>query len=159
MNINNGIMPKGSIGKVLTIDLSKHSYESSPLDSGTANLFFGGRGLGVVLLFGHFDSLEKEGKYQNAFKEVDPFSEDNILIFSTSPTTGTGMPTSGRFHVNFKSPLTEGIGSANSGGKWAVALKKAGYDALMIRGISNTPVYTFISPGKVEFINAESLLN
>ena len=159
MNNNNRILPKGYMGKILIINLSEHTYKSSSLDAKIAHLFFGGRGLGVALLYGHFNYLEKEGKYQNAFKEVNPFSEDNILIFSTSPTTGTRMPTSGRFHVNFKSPLTKGIGSANSGGKWAVALKKTGYDALMITGISNSPVYLSISPGKVEFIDANSLLN
>jgi aldehyde:ferredoxin oxidoreductase len=150
-------LPKGYMGRVLTIDLSEQTFISSALDPAVCDLFFGGRGLGVALLTAHFISLEKQGKYANAFKEVDPFSEDNALIFSTSPTTGTGMPASGRFHVNFKSPLTEGIGSANSGGKWAVALKHAGYDVLQITGKSKTPVYLTISSEKVEFANAESL--
>ena len=69
------------MGKILVINLSEHTYKSYPLDTKIAHLFFGGRGLGVALLYGHFNYLEKEGKYQNAFKEVNPFSEDNILIF------------------------------------------------------------------------------
>ena len=68
------------------------------------------------------------------------------------------MPASGRFHVSFKSPLTGGVGSANSGGKWAVALKNAGYDLLRITGKSDAPVYLTVSPGKVEFISGEPLL-
>jgi aldehyde:ferredoxin oxidoreductase len=152
-------LPKGYMGRILTINLSEQTFMSSAPDHTMCNIFFGGRGLGVALLTAHFISLEQRGKYENAFKEVDPFSEDNALIFSTSPTTGTGMPASGRFHVNFKSPLTEGIGSANSGGKWAVALKNAGYDALQITGKSRVPVYLTITSEKVEFINAESLLN
>jgi aldehyde:ferredoxin oxidoreductase len=150
-------LPKGYMGRILTINLSEQTFISSALAPEVCGLFFGGRGLGIALLTEHFISLEKQGKYANAFKEVDPFSEDNALIFSTSPTTGTAMPASGRFHVNFKSPLTEGIGSANSGGKWAVALKNAGYDVLQITGKSKTPVYLTIAPEKVEFVNAEAL--
>ncbi len=152
-------LPGGYMGSILSVNLSKKDFNITPLKKDIADLFFGGRGLGIALLTEHFISLEREGKYKNAFREVDPFSEDNILIFSTSPTTGTGMPTSGRFHVNCKSPLTEGIGSANSGGQWGVAFKTTGYDALQIMGKSETPVYLTISPGKVEFINAELLLN
>jgi aldehyde:ferredoxin oxidoreductase len=152
-------LPDGYMGYILTVDLSKSIFSITPLRKDITDLFFGGRGLGVALLTEHFISLERKGKYTNAFREVDPLSEDNILIFSTSPTTGTGMPASGRFHVNFKSPLTEGIGSANSGGKWAVAFKTTGYDALQITGRSETPVYLKISPGKVEFTNAERLLD
>lgn len=158
MNTSNGYLPKGYMGNILTVDLSKKEFKITPIDRNITHLFFGGRGLGVALLAEHFLSLEKEGRYKNAFKEVDPLSEDNILIFSTSPATGTGMPASGRFHVNFKSPLTDGIGSANSGGKWAVAFKTTGYDVLQITGKSDTPAYLKISPGKVEFIEARRLM-
>jgi len=151
-------LPKGYMGKILAIDLTEQVHSPSSLDLGICDLFFGGRGLGDALLFEHFLFLEQNEKYKNAFDDVDPLSEDNVLIFSTSPTTGTAMPASGRFHVSFKSPLTGGIGSANSGGKWAVALKKAGYDALKITGKSPAPVYLTISREGVEFNNAESLL-
>jgi aldehyde:ferredoxin oxidoreductase len=157
MNPSERILPKGYMGRILTVNLSAQSFRASALDPALCSLFLGGRGLGIALLTKHFISLEQQGKYTNAFKEVDPLSEDNVLIFSTSPTTGTGMPASGRLHVNFKSPLTEGVGSANSGGKWAVALKNAGYDVLQIKGKSNVPVYLTVSVDKVEFASAESL--
>jgi len=151
-------LPGGYMGRILTIDLSDRSFVSSALDPGSCDLFFGGRGMGAALLFEHFITLERQGKYKNAFREIDPLGEDNILVFSTSPVTGTSMPASGRFHVNFKSPLTGGIGSANSGGKWAVAFKKTGHDILRITGRSPDPVYVTISPEGVEFQPAESLL-
>ncbi len=98
MNDYSDHLPKGYMGKVLTVDLSKREFKQAPLDRKIRDLFFGGRGLGIALLTTHFITLEMEGKYKNAFKEVDPLSGDNILVFTTSPTTGTGMPTSGRFH-------------------------------------------------------------
>jgi aldehyde:ferredoxin oxidoreductase len=151
-------LPKGYMGRILTVDLIDQTYRSSDLNFEMCRLFFGGRGLGIALLFEHFLSLEQDEKYKNAFAETDPLGENNVLIFSTSPTTGTAMPASGRFHVSFKSPLTGGVGSANSGGKWAVALKKTGYDVLRITGKFPTPVYLTISREGVEFKNAESLL-
>jgi aldehyde:ferredoxin oxidoreductase len=158
VNQSEKVLAKGYMGRILTVDLSNRTFAQSVLDPALCDLFFGGRGLGIAMLTGHFIALEQDGKYKNAFKEVDPLSEDNALIFSTAPTTGTQMPASGRFHVSFKSPLTGGIGSANSGGKWAVALKSAGYDILRITGKSNTPVYLAVSPAGVEFIGAEPLL-
>ncbi|MGD9200189.1 MAG: aldehyde ferredoxin oxidoreductase C-terminal domain-containing protein [Chitinispirillia bacterium] len=149
----------GYLRKILTVDLKEKTFKVRRLKRSMEDLFFGGRGLGIAMLMQHFTGLQNEGKYKNAFREVDPLSEDNALIFSTSPTTGTKVPTSGRFHVNFKSPMTEGVGSANSGGKWAVAFKKTGHDVLIVRGKSSTPVYLDICSKGVTFANAESLLD
>lgn len=151
-------LQRGYMGKVLTVDLSKRTFDREPLRPGMTDRFFGGRGLGIALLMEHFMALERDGKCENAFREVDPLSKDNILVVSTSPLTGTGVPTSGRLHATFKSPLTHGIGSANSGGYWAVAFKKTGHDVLRIVGESKTPVYVRISSGGVEFLDARNLL-
>ena len=152
-------LPTGYMGRILKVNLSERVFSRDPLSRELAALFFGGRGLGIALVTEHFLTLEREGNYRNAFKEVDPLSADNILVFTTSPTTGTGVLTSGRLHVNFKSPLTDGIGSSNSGGHWAVAFKKTGHDVLCINGQSETPVYLIVTSQGVEFRNAESLLN
>ena len=147
-------LPKGYMGKVLHVNLTTREFHSELLDSDLARRFFGGRGLGISLLFRHFSALRKNGIYDNPFAEIDALSNDNPLIISTSPTTGTKMPTSGRFHMNFKSPLTGGIGSTNSGGYWGVAFKKTGHDVLYITGSSETPVYLVISSETVEFKDA-----
>jgi len=158
MPSDTNILPHGYMGRILTINLANRAVSTSAIDPAMCDLFFGGRGLGAALLFEHFLSMEREGKYRNAFREIDPLGEDNALIFSTAPTTGTAMPASGRFHVSFKSPLTGGIGSANSGGKWAVAFKKTGHDILRIEGKSADPVYITISSEGVVFKNAEPFL-
>ena len=147
-------LPKGYMGKMLHVDLTKRTYHSTPLDPQLAHLFFGGRGMGIGLLYQHFAAFEQNGTYQNAFSDIDPFAPENPLIFSTSPTTGSKMPTAGRFHLNFKSPLTGGVGSTNSGGYWGVALKKTGYDVLYIAGQAEKPVYLVISSEGAEFHEA-----
>jgi len=149
--------PCGYTGKILSIDLTNKNIKTEPLDLRIARLFFGGRGIGIALLFKHFASLTRNGNYKNAFIEVDPLSENNVIILSTSPTTGTRMPTSGRIHMNFKSPLTGGYGSSNGGGKWAVEFKKNGFDAVVITGRSPKPVYILISPTEISIRDGSSL--
>jgi len=143
------------MGKILIVDLTHNTIGTNPMDSQWVDLFFGGRGLGVAFLYQHFLDLNKSGRYHNAFRELDPFHEDNVIVISTSPTTGTRMPTSGRIHMNYKSPLTEAYGSTNAGGKWSVDFKKNGYDVLVIKGRAEKPIHLVISPEGVSIEDAE----
>lgn len=152
---NMTVLPTGYMGGVLRVDLTTQTVRAEPLDAAMARKFFGGRGLGIALLFQHFAKLERQRTSQQPFRDVDPLSPENALILSTSPPTGTKMPTAGRFHLNFKSPLTGGLGSANSGGYWGVAFKKTGDDALVITGKAEKPVYLVITSSGVEFHDAE----
>lgn len=150
----NEFLPKGYMNKVLYVDLTRKIVQVKPLDFKISKRFFGGRGLGVAYLVNHFLTLSKTGRYDNAFSEVEPLSADNVIIVSTSPTTGTRMPTSGRFHMNYKSPLTGAYGSTNAGGRWSVDFKKNGYDVLVITGKAEKPVYLLISPSGVSIEDA-----
>lgn len=152
-------LPKGYIGKVLCVDLTNQQYHTEHLDAQLAELFFGGRGLGAALLFRHFIQLQQKGTYNNAFAEVDPLSEDNVIIITTSPCTGTPMPTSNRVHMNFKSPLTGIYGSSNSGGHWGVNFKKTGYDMMIVTGKAKKPLYLVITNRDVKFVDAERIAN
>ncbi|MCD6123139.1 MAG: hypothetical protein J7K04_14980, partial [Spirochaetales bacterium] len=155
--LSKNVLPKGYMGKILKVDLSALTYNAEVLTKDMTELFFGGRGIGAAMLLEHFLSLKKAGKYKNPFKEIDPLSEDNPLIFTTSPMTGTKMPSSARFHLNYKSPLTGGYGSSDSGGTWGVSLKRTGYDVLYITGKASKPLYLVISDSGVEFNDAEAL--
>jgi len=154
MTSKNNSLPKGYMNKILYVDLSRASYHTEPIDPKTAELFFGGRGFGIYFLFDHFKKLQQDGKYNNPFTGVDPLSADNVIVIATSPATGTRMPTSGRVHMNYKSPLTGALGSTNAGGRWAVEFKKSGYDLLVLNGKSPRPVYLVVSHTGVEFIDA-----
>ena len=122
----------GYMGKILEVDLTEQTIDAIPLANNLRELFVGGRGLAVALLFQQLN--RKAVGVGDPIKEIDPVSKDNVLVFCTSPATGTNVPTASRIHVAFKSPLTGGIGSCNSGGKWGVEFKKTGYDALVIKG-------------------------
>ena len=105
---------QGWTGKILDINLSNGGIEIVPLDMQMARLFLGGRGLGARLL------------WDLVGPEVEPLSPENVLIFTTGPITATGSQTSNRFNVSSKSPLTDTILHANSGGWWGMQLKRTG---------------------------------
>lgn len=143
------ILPKGYMGALLEVDLTTESYQKISLNKNLLRLFFGGRGLGTALLTEKL--LRLKTQYTNPIGEIKPLCPDNVLLFTTSPLNGTSVPTCARFHASFKSPLTGGIGSTSSGGKWGVELKRTGHDALMITGRSSRPVVLFITEAGVRF--------
>ena len=88
---------------------------------------------------------------------VDPLGSENKIIYMSGPLTGTMSPSSGRFSAVTKSPLTGLWGSANSGGRWGLDLKRSGYDGIIIEGVSAEPVYLVIDDGKCELKDASHL--
>ncbi len=132
-------------GTILEVDLTTLTSKTYPLDEEMARLFVGGRGLGARLL------------WDLVGPEVDPLSPQNVLIFTNGPLTGTGYQTSNRFSVTTKSPLTGTILDANSGGFWGMQFKRSGYDALIVRGRAEKPVWIEIKHGEVRFHDAGEL--
>ena len=132
-------------GKVLRVDLTKGELKTEILPENIYRKYLGGSSLASYFLL-------KELK-----KGVDPLGPENILVFACSVITGTPVPGTSRFTVAAKSPLTGGFGEAEGGGWWAPELKWAGYDAIVIKGVSPKPVYLWIDDEKVELRNAEHL--
>ncbi|MEW6227872.1 MAG: aldehyde ferredoxin oxidoreductase family protein [Bacillota bacterium] len=123
----------GWMGKILRVDLTCGTTREVPLDEEIAKTYIGGRGLGARIVF---DEVRPG---------VDPLSAENRVVIASGPLTGTQAPTSGRFSLSTKSPLTGAIHDSNAGGSWGVTLKKAGYDAIVIQGRADAPVYLEIT--------------
>lgn len=132
----------GYNGKVLRIDLSNENINVEPLDLEKAQKYIGSRGLGVKTFIDEVDP------------KIDPLSEENKFIIATGPLTAAPMPTSGRYMVITKSPLTGTIAISNSGGQWGTKLKNAGYDMIILEGRADKPVYLYIEDDKVEIKDA-----
>ena len=135
-------MPKGYVGKVLFVDLTSGSINEESLGEDICRDFIGGAGLGVRVLYERMKGNE------------DPLGPDNMLGFLTGPLTGAGAPSTSRYTVVAKSPLTGTWGDANSGGYFAHELKAAGFDAVFFSGISPKPVYLLLKDGKAELKDA-----
>lgn len=135
----------GYAGKVLNVDLSTGKLVKKKLNLETARTFIGGLGFNAKIL------------YDEAGPTVDPFSSDNIVAISPGALTGTTAPASYRTEVTTKSPLTGIIGTGNAGGYWGPALKRAGYDTVIIRNGSEKPVFLWVNDDEVELKEATHL--
>lgn len=135
----------GYAGQLLFVNLTEGVCRSLMLDRSVAETFIGGRGFNAKFLL---DSVRPG---------IDPFSPENLLIIATGPLNGTPLPSASRLTIGAKSPMTGGIGDANSGGYFAPELKYAGFDAVIVEGISKDPVYLMIEDKKAELRPASHL--
>ena len=135
----------GWTGKILRVDLGAGSCASEPLNMEWAQAYMGQRGLATKYLIEETDP------------KVDPLSPENKMIFATGPLTGTIAPTSGRWSVVCKGPLTGAIACSNSGGFFGAELKNAGWDMIIFEGRSAGPVYLDISNDEAELKDASDL--
>ena len=138
-------MSYGYTGNILHINLFSKKYWIENPPENFYRTYWGGRAIGLYYML-------KEMK-----PKTDPLSPDNLLIFAPSVLTGTPAPAIPRYTVCAKSPLTGAEGEAEAGGWWGPELKKAGFDAIIIKGVSATPVYLWIKDGKVEIKAATHL--
>ena len=93
----------------------------------------------------------------NVPRGADPLGPDNVLIFAPGVVTGAPVPGAGRHSVGAKSPLTGAFGESESGGYWGAELKRAGWDGIVVHGVSPAPVYLWINDGTVEVREAAHL--
>lgn len=64
----------------------------------------------------------------------EPLGPFNKLVFAPGLLSGTAAPSSGRFSVGGKSPLTGGIKETNAGGVASQKLANLGYKAVIVEG-------------------------
>lgn len=135
----------GYMGRVLQINLSTGDVTDYPWTDKDRELYIGGKTMAAKILY---DTLTGR---ENAY------SEENPLIISTGPLTGTGAPSSSRFNISSLSPQTGFISSSNCGGTFGYHLKRAGIDALIITGRREERTWIEIDNGSVTFHNADDL--
>jgi benzoyl-CoA reductase subunit BamB len=129
----------------LEVDLSRGNIERVETDPRLTELYLGGLGTNAKIL------------WDRVPPETEPFSEDNLLIFSTGLLCGTAAPGCNRTIVSTFSPQTRLLAYSMMGGFWAPELKHAGYDKVIISGRSSDPVYLWIHNDKVEIRDASHL--
>ncbi|MCS7228052.1 MAG: aldehyde ferredoxin oxidoreductase family protein [Endomicrobia bacterium] len=134
---------KGYNQKLLRINLTKQEVVKESIPDEIVNLFIGGDGFLSYYM------------YKEITPQIDPLSEKNKIFIAVGPLTGTLWPSSGRFVMGAKSPLTKLWGESNCGGFFASELKSSGYDLLIIEGKSEKPVYISIFDDKIEILPAK----
>jgi benzoyl-CoA reductase subunit BamB len=129
----------------LEINLTSGNIVRVPTDPRDTELYLGGLGTSARIL------------WDRVPPEVEPFSADNLLIFSAGLLCGTPAVGCNRTIVSTISPQTRLMAFSMMGGFWAPELKYAGYDNLILRGKSPDLVYVWIHNDKVEIRDASHL--
>ena len=133
------------MGKILRVNLTTSTITEVFPDDDTLRKYLGGAGLATKILF---DETEPG---------LDPLGPENKLIFMTGPLTGTRSPSTGRYSVVTKAPLTNGWGQANSAGFWGRDFKRSGFDGVIFEGVAPKPVYLLTQDGKAELVDADEI--
>jgi aldehyde:ferredoxin oxidoreductase len=136
-------MKAQAMNRVLYIDLTKKDIEIVERED-LFDEYLGGSGVAIKLL----DEECKTG--------IDPLSASNPIIFAVGPLTAL-YPSASKTVAMFKSPLTGNLGESHCGGRSAMAIKLAGYGAMVIKGSSDLPVYLAIHGDAVHFRDASSI--
>ena len=137
----------GFAGKTLRVDLSTGKIVTEDTVERYRDVL-GGTGIGYRVL------------WEEVPAGTGPFDPANKLIFATGVLAGTGVPCNGRtavttiFPTCWPRPL---VGTGHMGGQFAAKLKYAGYDALIVEGKADRPVWISIQNGHVEIRDASRL--
>ncbi len=137
----------GYAGKVLIVDLNTGKTRVELLNMDYAKKYVGGIGLGMRLWL------------DNSKAGVAALNPENPLVLTLGPISGTVFPTAGNGHAFVaKSPATHGIGEAVAHGTFGSEMKRAGYDAVILKGKAEKPVYLWIDDDSVQLLDAAHLL-
>jgi len=136
-------MKAKDMNRVLYVDLTKKDVKIEDRTDLFDN-YLGGSGVAIKL-------LEEECP-----KGADPLSASNPIIFAVGPLTAL-YPSASKTVAMFKSPLTGNLGESHCGGRSAMAIKLAGYGAMVIKGASDIPVYLAIHGDDVKFRDASAI--
>jgi len=132
----------GYAGKILWVDLTSAEFREEPTES--YQEWIGGRGLGSFLLARH-----QQGG--------DDSPEGEFIVIAAGPLVATGLPLGVRTTVVARNRLSGGISYSNVGGDFGTRLKMAGYDAVVVCGVSREPVYLLLRDSKAELVDARPL--
>jgi aldehyde:ferredoxin oxidoreductase len=138
-------VPRTPCGQILRVDLSSGAIRVEPLAEREARAMLGGGGLAAALAL------------RTGAPESDPLGPDNVLIFAPGGLAGLDAPGVAKHAVLAKSPLTGGVGETQCEGWWGPELKRAGFDALVVEGVSARPVWLHIGDSAAELRPADDL--
>ncbi len=136
---------KGIWKKILEVDLTSGNVVAKELPESYYIKYLGGLGLASRLLLDYTEA------------GIDPLSDKNVIVIAPGLLVGTGLPTASKTTLTFKSPETNAFGRSVSGAFLGVSLKKAGFDAMVIKGKSDKPVYLVIDGDKFTIRDASGL--
>src|SRR3990172_3668976 len=138
-------MLHGVAGKILRVNLSSGKISTEEPEERFYRTYLGGAGFVSYFLLKEIP------------QGIDPFSPENKLVFELGRMTGLAMPGATRNCIGAKSPLTGGFSKSEVGGFWPMEVKKAGYDAIIVEGKADRPVYLLVTDDQVVIKDASHM--
>nr|MBC7245695.1 aldehyde ferredoxin oxidoreductase family protein [Chloroflexota bacterium] len=132
-------------GKILHIDVSERKTHVQRVDEEWLRKYVGGVCMASRLA------------YENIPKGADPLGPENAVCFANSAFSGTMVPVGTKYAVATKSPLTGFLGDCLAGSYFAAAMKRAGYDGIVVKGKADRPIWIFVDDDAVYFNDASDL--
>ena len=136
----------GYSGKILHIDLKTRTEWVEDKPEEWYKLWIGGVSMASRLL------------WENFTPGADAYSAENPICIANGIFTGTPVPVGGKFGLASKSPQTGYIGDSLSGSWFSIALKRAGWDGLVIHNQSEEWINLFVDDDRVQYLDATYLL-
>ncbi|NPV86983.1 MAG: aldehyde ferredoxin oxidoreductase family protein [Anaerolineae bacterium] len=134
----------GYLFKRLRIDLSTRQVRVEEIDPAEYYQFLGGRGMGALWY------------WREIAPDVRPLGAENKIGFFAGPMTGAPLISTTKFQCATKSPETGRYLCANSSGYFGPYLREAGFDALILEGVSPSWTAVVIENGAVRFVDDEN---
>ncbi|MCG8484526.1 MAG: aldehyde ferredoxin oxidoreductase, partial [Clostridia bacterium] len=136
---------KGYTGNILHVNLTTGKFEIEHPDESFYRTYIGGSCMGAYYVM------------KGMKKGLDALAPESVLVFSLGPICGSTISGAARHSITAKSPQTGGIMASEAGGYWAPELKWAGFDALVITGKFDKPVYLWIHNGEFQLRDASNI--
>ncbi|MFA6449783.1 MAG: aldehyde ferredoxin oxidoreductase family protein [bacterium] len=133
---------KGYNGKILKVDLTSRTITVDEPDAMFYRAYGGGSAMGVYYLLKEMP------------KGTDALAPESVFVIAPSILTGASVSGVSRFNVTSRSPLGGTIGDAQCGGDFGPELKFSGYDAIVVTGKADKPVYLWLHNGEAEIRDA-----
>ena len=134
-----------TFGKYLDVDLTAGTIQDYDIPEDWQSRFIGGKGMAARILLEELPA------------SVGALTPENILVFATGPFQGTTVVGGGRHAVLSISPKTGRVADAYSGGFFGHELGRSGYDGILIRGASESPVILTLIDGETSLQPADDL--
>lgn len=139
---------RGYTGEVLRVDVAEHSFEIIPVTEQMKDIFTGGKGFDLWLM------------WQEVTADTKWDSPENPICIATGPLGGTtSFPGAGKSIVTTISPTTGSVIDSNVGGHFGPLLKFSGFDAMVVVGQVKDNVVLFIDGfnGRIQLIESPLL--
>jgi aldehyde:ferredoxin oxidoreductase len=139
---------RGYANQTLYVNLSDGTISCKPVREKMKEIFVGGKGFGLWLLW---NAVNGKTRWDNP---------ENALCIACGPLGGTPIyPGSGKSIVTSISPATGSVMDSNVGGYFGPYLKFSGFDALEIQGKTHVPTILFIDGigQQIQILEAQGL--